>query len=145
MSKRKHQYIDEPVNLWTKYYTQQAITGYGINGFYGDIYQRGDGLWGDLFRKIALPVIKYLGRKGASTLIKAGGDALAGENFVNSLKKHGKATAQDIVSDTADRATTFLQTGKGRQLKRRKRKLNTTKSIKSKRSRKSAIDNRLFF
>lgn len=112
-------FTKETSAVWSKYYTGQSRAGSGIPGYYGDIYQRGNGLWGNIFRKFALPVVKYFGKKAATSLVKAGSDALSGENFVESLKKRGKETAKDIVSDAAERATTYLQTGKGRRRRRR--------------------------
>jgi hypothetical protein len=117
--------------VWIKYYTGQSRSGSGIPGYYGDIYQRGSGIWGTLFRKLALPVIKYFGKKGASTLVKAGSAALSGENFVESLKKHGKEAATDIVSDAAKRATTFIQTGKGKKRSRKPKKNKRNKKRKT--------------
>ena len=114
--------------LWSKYYTGRSQSGSGIPGYYGDYYQQyGNGWLGNIFKRFALPVVKYFGKKAASTLVRAGGDALSGENFLESLKQRGKETAKDIVSDASGRASEFLQTGKGRRRRRRSTKRRVKK------------------
>jgi hypothetical protein len=133
--------------LWAKYYTGRSRTGSGIPGYYGENYQQqGYGWFGNLFKRFALPVVKYLGKKAATTLVRAGGDAIAGDNFLDSLKTRSKETAKDIVGDASDRASQFIQTGKGRfRRKHRKRrgkrrtrhqKLINRSKVKSKKSNK---------
>lgn len=132
---------------WTRYYASQARSGGSLPAFRGELRQ-GLGLWGENYsaklqsgdgffsslKSFALPIVKYLGMKGADTLIKAGSDALGGENLVNSLKRRGQAAAEAIVDDTAARATKFIKTGKGKTRRRRRR----SKRIASKKFPKKA-------
>ena len=97
----------ESANEWSNYYTKKSKIGSGIAGYHGDLYQRGSGIFGDILRA-SLPIIKYLGKKTAGTFIKASSDALSGDNFVESLKRHGKQTAKDIVGEVAEKATSKL-------------------------------------
>src|SRR5260370_5055707 len=113
-------FTNENSQVWKNYYINRSKSGNGLPGFRGYEFQKGDGFWGSLFSKV-FPIVKYLGKKGAQTLLKVGADALGGDNVVESLKKQGKTTARDMASDVAERATTFAQTGKGRK-KRRKTK-----------------------
>ena len=103
----------EAAQAWADYYTKKSKYGAGIPGYRGEIYQRGEGLW-DSILKFGLPIIKYLGPKVANTLFTASSDALQGENFLESLKKAGKAQAKDIVSDMVGKATSKF-TGNGKR------------------------------
>jgi len=123
-------FSNENSQVWKNYYVSRSQSGNGLPGFRGYEFQKGGGFWGNLFSKV-LPIVKYLGKKGAQTLLRVGADAVAGDNVVESLKKQGKVTAQDIAHDVADRATTYAQTGKGRKRQRRqKTKSGKKKSIK---------------
>lgn len=121
----------DSTEIWTNYYSKRSKSGSGIGGYHGDIYQRGNGIFGDLF-KMALPVVKYLGAKTANTLLKSGADALRGENFVESLKSRGKEQASNIVSEIADKTSSLI--GKG---KKRGRKRKSKVSAKRKKSNKN--------
>jgi len=114
---------------YKNYYVNQA--GSGISGYEGTRYQRGSGFFGNIFRSAILPLLKYLGKKAASTGVQVASDALSGQNVLESLKSRGKEAAGGLVDDAAVRATKFIQTGKGS----RKRKLplkskKNTKTIK---------------
>lgn len=131
---------------WTRYYTSQARSGGSLPAFRGELRQ-GLGLWGENYsaklqsgdgffqtlKSFALPIVKYLGMRGADTLVKAGSDAIGGENFVESLKRRGKRTAETIVDDAAERATKFIKTGKGRTGRRRSRRKSSKKVAKKSR------------
>lgn len=149
--KRPIFYDEENMRALSNYYTRKAKTGSGLGGFSAPPYQDGDGLGGfsappyqdgdgfiDFFKAFGLPIIKYFGRKGASTLVKAGSEALAGENFVESLKKNAKSTAENVVNDAAVRATKFIQTGKGHKKRKRSSRNKAKKSRKSGRTHKKS-------
>lgn len=154
--------IDKEIaNYWTRYYSSKAKSGGGLPGFRGDLrfgqglvsgnVQYGDGFL-DIFKSIALPIVKYFGKKGASTLAQVGSDALSGENLLESIKKRGKDTAEDIVQDAAKRATRFIQTGKGhfkrgytKKRKSYKKSKHPTKKGRKRTARKSRSAKNKFF
>ncbi len=89
------------------------------HGFVGIPYQRGSGL-GSIFRSIfrfILPTVKSLGKKAVKTVgkqalvtgAKIAADLAEGRNFQESVKKHGRSAASNILSDAA----TEFQTGSG--------------------------------
>ena len=107
----------------------QSQSGSGIGGYQGFQDQRGHGFFtpfASLFQNILKPLGAYLGKKALSTGMDIGGDILNGENLTNSLKKRFKTTGNKIISDAADRAKLFAQTGKGRKRRRRRRKKQKT-------------------
>ena len=123
----------DATQVWSDYYTKRSKNGSGLPGYHGDIYQRGYGLWGDIF-KMALPVVKYLGVKTADTLLRSGSDALKGADFVDSLKKRGKAAAGNIVDDIADKAVSLGGNGeKNYNLRKRKKPSKSKKKTSNKR------------
>ena len=113
------------------YYTKKSKYGAGIPGYHGDIFQRGNGLWGDIFRA-SLPIVKYLGKQTANTLIRTGSDVISGENFIDSLKKQSKGTVKNIVDDIAEKASTTI-TGNGKHKQRKRKIINRRKTSKNKR------------
>jgi hypothetical protein len=127
------------IKLWQDHFSRNSIKhGRGMRQqfFKGNPFQRprlqdGEGFLGDLFKQFGLPIITYLGRKGASSAIELGQDLLAGENVKKSLKRRSKQLAQNIASDVAERATRFAQSGSGKK-KGNKNKivLRNTKSNK---------------
>ena len=145
--------LERPINLdkesalyWGKYYGSKAKTGGSVPGFRGDI-RFGRGLWGEnlqndvqevkgvianVARKYALPIVKYFGRKGASVLVRAGADALDGENFVKSLKKRGRESAATIAEDAGARISKFIKTGSGHHKYSRKGKISRRKKYRKK-------------
>jgi len=100
-------------NPYINYYVNQA--GSGIGGFQGVRFQRGQGWFGNLFKNAILPLLKYIGPKIIKTGASVATDAIAGENVLQSLKTHGKATAKDIAGDVGERAARFVQTGSGKR------------------------------
>ena len=118
-------------NPYINYYTNQA--GSGIGGFQGARFQRGQGFFGNVFKSAILPLLKYFGKKALATGGEIANDALAGVHFVDSVKNRGKKAAEGFVNDAANRATQFIQTGRGQ--KRRKRQ---TAKTNTKRRRKTA-------
>ena len=125
-------FTKEASQAWGDYYFKKSQMGAGIGGYRAGVnIQRGDGLQ-DYF-KFALPIVKYLGTKTANTLVRAGTDAFQGENLVESLKKHSKATAGNILDDIVEQTTSKL-TGNG---KKKYRKKKGAKKIKKKKKRSS--------
>ena len=84
-----------------------------------------------------------MGPKVANTLVRAGTTALEGQNFVESLKKEGKAAAEGIVSDVIGKATSKLN-GNGSHKRKRKRKTKKTKINKKRRITRKRKKNKLF-
>src|SRR5882762_4621808 len=83
-------------NPYVDYYINQA--GTGISGFVGTRYQRGNGFFGRIFRKIK-PALKYITKKGIRAAANIGQDILDGENFTESSKKHFENTARLMAQD----------------------------------------------
>ena len=133
-------------NPYIHYYSQQA--GTGIAGFQGVRFQRGAGFFGNIFRSAILPVLKYFGKTALNTGVQVAGDAIGGENVLESLRNRGKQAARTIANDAAERATRFAQTGTGKRRrskrvaksikKRRRTQKSSTKKLKVKRRRRSS-------
>lgn len=134
----------ESTQAWVNYYTKKSKHGSGLPGYRGEIYQRGDGLWDSIVR-IGLPIIKYLGPKVASTFVSASSDALKGENFLESLKKAGKAEAETIVDDVVAKAKSKLSgRGRRRRIKGRGRKRVSKQKGSGRRKRRKQSVNNIF-
>ena len=156
--------FERPINFdkeeaayWIKYYSSKSKSGGALPGFRGviragrgtrggnfDNYDLNDGTgFLDVFKGFILPVVKYLGLRGADTLGRAASDAIGGESFVESLKKRGKSSVEGIVEDAANRATKYIKTGTGRRrgakkaIFHKKRKTSRKKSQKTKKKRRS--------
>ena len=118
-------------NPYIRHFENQA--GDGIANTYGGYqYQRGHGFssaFSSLFQNILKPLGIYLGKRALSTGMDIGGDVMSGQNFASSAKKRLKSAGNQIISDAADRAKTFAQTGKGRRRRRRKTKKINKKVI----------------
>jgi len=103
-------------NVWLSYYGNQALqTGYGIEGFHGTPYQRGAGL-GSFFKslfRMAVPVIKSVGRQVGKHALTAGANVMAdlveGRPVIDSVKKHSRSETSKILHEVGDR----LQEGQG--------------------------------
>lgn len=118
------------MNPVTKYYVDQA--GSGIPGFRGIRYQKGDGFWGDIWTRVGLPVLKFLGRTAANSGLNVAADALEGKNVKDSLISNLKAGGKGTVNYMQD---LLAQQGKG--IKRRKRLSSKSELTKRCRTTKS--------
>jgi hypothetical protein len=110
------QFNPEDYDTWLSYYGNQAFqTGFGIQGYRGIAYQRGAGL-GSFFKslfRMAVPVIKSIGRKAGKQALYAGADLLTdvaqGKPVIESAKKQLKATTAKVLRDVEG----VLQEGEG--------------------------------
>lgn len=110
------QYNPEDYDMWLSYYGGQAMqTGYGIQGYRGTPYQRGAGL-GSFFKslfRMAVPVLKNIGRKVGQQALHAGADLLTdvahGKPVIASAKKQLKSSTAKVLRDVGD----DLQEGEG--------------------------------
>ena len=119
--------MDDPeTEMWKNYYRSRAQSGSGLEGFRGLQFQNGYGWWDSIanrfIRWASNRTVKNLGRKAAKVLINSGADALEGENFVESLKKHGRSAVGDIAQQVADKLSDKYQEGEGIHRKRKSRK-----------------------
>jgi len=124
-------------NQIVEYYKNQA--GSGLAGFEGYKHQRGHG-FGSFFKSMWRNIVPYFAPKLISTGIKLGNDYLSGENMKSSLSKRLRETGGDILDDASSRAKKFVQTGKGRRRRPRRKQVNLAnlligKKTKSKRRR----------
>jgi len=114
---------DRDVKAWEAYFQSGG-------GFAGYPYQRGASLasWFSGLFRTALPVLKSIGKKVGKEALRTGlavaSDGLAGENVVESLKKHGRASAREVVDDMKNRLE-----GAGRRKRRPRRKRNINGGI----------------
>ncbi|RWS20574.1 uncharacterized protein B4U80_03439 [Leptotrombidium deliense] len=114
-----------------EYYRNQA--GSGLSGFAGTRYQRGNGLFSNLWTKIGLPVLKFLGRQAISTGLNVASDALDGRNLKEAAVDHLKTSGRNTVNYLKQ-----LNQQSGRGVKRRK--ATKRKAIKKRKTRrKSAV------
>lgn len=117
--------------LWQQYYiTQAKQTGYGLQGFQGVQYQRGNGL-GSLFKglfRMILPVAKNVGKAIGTQALRTGtdfaADVLTGTPLKEAAKLHGKAGLANLIG----KAQAHLQGGNriGKVPKRKPNKVNNT-------------------
>lgn len=112
------------------FYKSQAGHGFSdIEIFRGTPYQRGYG-FGSLFKRFALPVLKYLGKTALKTGVSVGQDILENKNLKQSIKERGKEGLRSVAQGTLNKASNLLnQGGTGHKRKR----LYKTKKKKSKR------------
>lgn len=109
-----------------RYYAQQAGTGMvpysgiryqrgrGFTPYVGKRYQRGRGFFGRLWKGIALPLLKYVGRNG----LESAGNVIKGfsenpDKIKEIVGGELKRVASKAVIDGSERVTKFIQTGKG--------------------------------
>ena len=107
------------MNPYIDYYVNQA--GSGLRGFSGTRYQRGYGWFSRLFSSAILPALKFLGKKSLSAGINVADDVLAGKNVKESLKTRAIEGGKETAKAAIDRGNKFLQTGKGKRSKNKKR------------------------
>jgi hypothetical protein len=106
----------ETYDVWLSYYGSQALqAGFGLEGYKGVPYQRGAGL-GSFFKslfRMAVPVIKSVGRKVGKEALYAGADLLTnvaqGKPVVETVKKQLRSTAAKALKDAGE----ALQEGEG--------------------------------
>lgn len=129
------------LNPYTKYYCIQA--GSGISGYAGSKYQRGNGWFNNLFKKLK-PALKYVGKEGLKTLTSIGRDVISGENFSETSQKHLKASGKRVASKAFDEIDKFAnkgnpveQTGTGKRRKRIKKQSKKTTTAKKVKKHKS--------
>ena len=97
----------------------QNQMGGGIDPFVGYPYQRGAG-FGSLLRsvvRLVTPGVKALGKEALRTGVSVAKDALQGEDGLESLEKHGKASALRML-DSMDK-----KSNKSRPKKKKRRKV----------------------
>ena len=103
-----------------EYYLKQA--GSGFAPYAGLRYQKGNGLrrrhqkgngfLGRIWKGVALPLLKYIGRHG----IEAAGNIVRdsnNENVKDIVKREALKMAGKAAEDGGKRLSTFIQTGKG--------------------------------
>ena len=101
------------------FYKSQAGQGFSdIEVFRGTPYQRGYG-FGSLFKRFALPVLKFIGKHALKTGINVGQDVLEKKNLKQSIKDRGKEGLRNAAQDSLNRAGQYL-TQRGTGLKRKK-------------------------
>ena len=121
------QFNPENFEVWLSYYGGQALqVGYGMDGFQGTPYQRGAGL-GSFFKslfRMAVPVLKSIGRKAGKEALHAGAELLTnvaqGKPVIESAKKQLKSSTARVLKVVGDE----LQEGEG--LGFRTKSINTT-------------------
>ena len=126
-------YHPNDYNVWLSYYGNQALqTGFGIEAYRGTPYQRGAGL-GSFFRalfRMAVPVIKSVGKQAGKHALSAGANVMAdlvkGQPVIESMKKHSRAETSRLLAEAGQ----ALQEGEGlgKSINTRKKRRNT-KSI----------------
>uniref|UniRef100_A0A158P4C8 Uncharacterized protein n=1 Tax=Tetranychus urticae TaxID=32264 RepID=A0A158P4C8_TETUR len=101
------------------YYLSQAGQGFSdIEIFRGSPYQRGYG-FGSLFKRFAIPVLKFLGKQAVKTGINVGQDLLENKNLKQTLKERGKESLRNLAKQSIDKANVMLaQSGSGVKRKR---------------------------
>lgn len=110
------QFNPNDYDVWLSYYGNQALqTGFGMEGYRGTPYQRGAGL-GSFFKalfRMAVPVIKSVGRQAGKHALAAGAnvmsDLVKGEPVLDSLKKRSKFETSRLFHEVGDE----LQKGEG--------------------------------
>ena len=106
------------------YYLNQAGTGFapyaglryqrgnGFSTYRGIRYQRGNGFLGRIWKGVALPLLKYIGRHGieaAGNIVREAND----DNVKEIVKREALKFAGKAAADGGKRLSTYIQTGKG--------------------------------
>lgn len=132
------------MNAVDNYYLSQA--GSGLSGFSGIRYQKGGGIFGSIWSRIGLPVLKFLGKQLASSGLSIAADALDGKDFkksaVSQLKQGGKNTVAylgDILSQQGQGRKRQQRTASRKNIKKRKmsKRPSVVKQKPKKKQRKS--------
>ena len=104
-----------------EYYLKQAGSGFapyaGLryqkgNGMRSGRRQRGNGFLGRIWKGMALPLLKYIGKNG----IEAAGNIVRdsnSENVKDIVKREALRMAGKAAEDGGKRLSTYIQTGKG--------------------------------
>lgn len=97
--------------------------GGAIRGFAGPEYQMG-GKWafGQFLWRHAKPLLSYLGKQALSTGVDIGQDVIGGKKFKDATKDRLSETGKNVAITAMDRLKTKIQAGKGRRLKKRRKK-----------------------
>lgn len=97
-------YVPPSEKFWLEFFLAQAQHG---AGFTGSQYQRGAGI-GNLFRQVwryllpmATSASKVLGREALAAGANFASDVLAGTSTKDSIKKHGKLAASNLLKKAA--------------------------------------------
>lgn len=100
------------------HYIDQAGTGYSdIQIYRGVPYQKGTGLFTNLFRRYGIPLTKYLGKKLLKTGVAIGGDILSEKRPKDSVKRRIKEVATDVIKEGLKKIDE--QSGSGTQRRRK--------------------------
>ena len=110
------------------YYTKQAEegftpyvlrgyryqTGRGFSPYAGNRYQRGNGFLGRIWKGIALPLLKYVGKNG----LEAAGNIVSEvrnnpDDVAKIVRTEAKKMAGKAIEDGGKRLSEYVQTGKG--------------------------------
>lgn len=95
------------------YYSQQA--GSGLVGFHGSKFQRGSGIWSNLWRGAILPGIKWLGKRSLGAAANIASDVIDGANIKDSLKTQLNEEGKNMVRVAKKRAQRFVMKGTGKR------------------------------
>ena len=132
------------------YYLNQAGTGFapyaglryqrgnGFTTYRGIRYQRGNGFLGRIWKGVALPLLKYIGRHGieaAGNIVREAND----DNVKEIVKREALKLAGKAAADGGKRLSTYIQTGKG--LTHIAPKVNKRRKQTQKRNKRSVVEN----
>lgn len=132
-SKMKRKHCSGDCNF-KSYYLDQAGKGFTFPVFRGTPYQRGYGI-GSVFKRYAIPIAQYLGRKLLKAGLSVGTDFLQNQNLKDSIKTQAKSLASSVATDGLHRLKSLSeQKGFGRykrkkRLKKNPRRLRKVKDI----------------
>jgi len=115
--------------------------GYGIDDIYiyrGRPYQRGHGI-GTIFRRVGIPMLKFLGKHLLSAGVAVGSDLLNKRRLKESLRERGANVIRSAGRAGVDKIASLIsQQGSGRVYKRRRKK----KVIRKAKKRRKTIKKR---
>ncbi|RWR98624.1 hypothetical protein B4U79_12252, partial [Dinothrombium tinctorium] len=100
---------------YEEYYLRQA--GSGIPGFRAVRFQRGKGFFGNFWKTIAWPLLKYAGKTAVKTGMDIGRDAIEGKPVKESIRSRIQEHGMSVIDDTAEKTKQLLQGGRGRKPK----------------------------
>ena len=130
----------------SNFYKNQAAKG--ISGFEGYRWQRGGGIWGSLWSKVAMPVLKHIGRESVASGLSIAEDALDGKDIKESAMRNLKRTGRSTINYMKN------MKGSGKRRKRRitrkykkqtlKRRKNKNRSVRRKRTKRQHRKSNIF-
>ena len=105
--------------------------GFGVDDiqiYHGRPYQRGHGI-GTVFRRIGIPIVKFLGRHLLPASVAVGSDLMNNRSLKASLRERGANAFRSAGNEGVDKIASFITQSGGGRVYKKKRKRKISKKI----------------